>query len=487
MAASLSGIDRKVRRLESYSGLESAHRLVLRPATEDQVRAVFLYASEFGRRLTLHGGGHSFDAQALGDDLIVSLERLNRIDVLADGTVEVGPGATWGQIVRELKRRSMVPSITVTTEHATAAGTLAANCLSRFSPAYGKEGTHVVSFRLMTPDGVIHSCAPPAPALDRAAWDADQRLFMAAVGGFGYLGAFLTVRFRAVERVPTPIRVKTTPQVFTDFRDLEEDLRREATAVANRGDPADPRLPDAIYAAVSAFGDRQQAVKFRSSFTTDDGTPLILFRPEWVLRPIAEWLMRNQSCNRLIWDYAFRQFAQRKTYVDELEGYTFFMDGNVRAKHWAGRLGLSLKTLQQTFIVPVGGEGLAEWLLHARGVLNRLGVAPTLQDVLYLPQDMPFYLSATPEGPGWAVSYAFDTSHPDELEDVTHAFVRLARELDKTYGGRVYLVKNVRADRATIEAMYGPDLAAFRAVKDEFDPQGILRNGFFDRVLAGPP
>src|SRR5215217_7971841 len=134
MAASLSGIDRKVRRLESYSGLESAHRLVLRPATEDQVRAVFLYASEFGRRLTLHGGGHSFDAQALGDDLIVSLERLNRIEVLADGTVEVGPGATWGQIVRELKRRSMVPSITVTTEHATAAGTLAANCLSRFSP-----------------------------------------------------------------------------------------------------------------------------------------------------------------------------------------------------------------------------------------------------------------------------------------------------------------------------------------------------------------
>jgi FAD/FMN-containing dehydrogenase len=48
----------------------------------------------------------------------------------------------------------------------------------------------------------------------------------------------------------------------------------------------------------------------------------------------------------------------------------------------------------------------------------------------------------------------------------------------------VYLVKNVRANRATIEKMYGQDLADFRAVKALFDPNDILRNGFYDRVLA---
>ena len=75
MAPSLTGIDRVVRKLESYSGLESVDRVVFLPDTKQQLKAVFGYAADFGRRVTLRGGGHSFDAQSLGDDLLVSLER----------------------------------------------------------------------------------------------------------------------------------------------------------------------------------------------------------------------------------------------------------------------------------------------------------------------------------------------------------------------------------------------------------------------------
>src|SRR5512133_914821 len=97
MPASLTGIDREVRRLESYSGLDSADRLVLLPDTKTQLKAIFGYAREFGRRITLHGGGHSFDAQSIGDDLVVSLERWHKIHPpQPDGTVRVEPGATWG-------------------------------------------------------------------------------------------------------------------------------------------------------------------------------------------------------------------------------------------------------------------------------------------------------------------------------------------------------------------------------------------------------
>ena len=121
---------------------------------------------------------------------------------------------------------------------------------------------------------------------------------------------------------------------------------------------------------------------------------------------------------------------------------------------------------------------------HARDVFHTLEVTPTLQDVMYLPQDLPFYLSSTARGSGFAVSYAFDTSEEGELERVTQAFVELCDTLHDAFGGRVYLVKNVRANRATIEKMYGQDLADFRAVKALFDPNDILRNGFYDRVLA---
>ena len=47
-----------------------------------------------------------------------------------------------------LKPRGLVPAVMVTTENATAGGTLSGDCLSRFSPAWGKEGEWIDSFKL---------------------------------------------------------------------------------------------------------------------------------------------------------------------------------------------------------------------------------------------------------------------------------------------------------------------------------------------------
>jgi decaprenylphospho-beta-D-ribofuranose 2-oxidase len=485
MAASLADVPREVRTLESYSGLESVARVVFLPDTKEQLRAVFRYAADFGRRVTLHGGGHSFDAQALGDDLMVSLEGWRTIDPpRPDGTVRVGPGATWGEIVRALEPDGMVPPITVTTEHATAAGTLSGNCLSRFSPAHGKEGKHVVSFRLMTPDGREHECRRPPDGKPRSRWSATEKLFMAAIGGLGYIGAFLEITFKAIVDVPRPIRVRTVTETFADFDRLQRELLLEVDSMPPEPDPRNEALADAVYAAIPGSGEDERAVMFESSFTTGCGPPLILFQPDLVIRPVVEWLMRDRRCNELIWAVALGLLDLPTTYVNSLAGYTFFMDGNVKAKAWARAFGVGLKTLQQTFVVPV--DRLAQWLRHARGVFSQLDVTPTLQDVLYLPQDLPFYLAATPNAPGFAVSYAFDTSDPREIGLVTQAFVELSDTLRRApYRGRVYLVKNVRANPATIKAMYGADLDAFLAVKRRNDPKGILRNGFFERVFPG--
>ena len=484
MAGALANIRREVRQLESYSGLESAQRVVFLPADEDQLRAVFHYARDFGRRITLHGGGHSFDAQSIGDDLVVSLECWTRIDPpQPDGTVRVQPGATWGDIVDALEPKGMVPPITVTTRHATVAGTLSGNCLSRFSPAYGKEGKHVVSFRLMTPDGIEHACRRPPKDKPRSRWSTTEKLFMAAIGGLGYIGAFLDITFKAIVDVPRPIRIKTVTEPFADFGRLQRELLSEVHSMPPEPDPRNEDLADAVYAAIPGSGEGERAVMFESSFTTGSGPPLILFQPDLPIRPLVEWLMRDRLCNDLIWAVALEVFRLPTTYVNSLRGYTFFMDGNVMAKRRARQFGVTLKTLQQTFIVPV--DRLAQWLRHACRVFRRLDVTPTLQDLLYLPQDLPFYLSATPKAPGFAVSYAFDTSDPQEIELVTQAFVELSDTLRRApYRGRVYLVKNVRANRATIKAMYGADLEGFLAVKGRHDPRSILRNGFFDRLLA---
>jgi FAD/FMN-containing dehydrogenase len=50
-------------------------------------------------------------------------------------------------------------------------------------------------------------------------------------------------------------------------------------------------------------------------------------------------------------------------------------------------------------------------------------------------------------------------------------------------GGRVHLVKSVVADPEDLRAMYGEAAAKLKVLKQKYDPNGLLRNDFFDRVF----
>src|SRR5262245_52616011 len=92
----LAGAEEK---LDCYSGLYSARAEVLKPTNVDELSGIFAAARAAGRRITLRAGAHSFDGQALGDDLVVSMVRMDAIEVLPDERkMRVGPGATWGAI-----------------------------------------------------------------------------------------------------------------------------------------------------------------------------------------------------------------------------------------------------------------------------------------------------------------------------------------------------------------------------------------------------
>ena len=112
----------KQERVGCYTGLYEADASVVRPKNVEELREVFRFARESPRevQVTIRGGGHSFDAQPIGNDLVVSTERLNSIELLDGDRVRVGPGATWGEIFAATQRHGLVPAGTVTTENATA-------------------------------------------------------------------------------------------------------------------------------------------------------------------------------------------------------------------------------------------------------------------------------------------------------------------------------------------------------------------------------
>jgi decaprenylphospho-beta-D-ribofuranose 2-oxidase len=483
-------------RLDCYSELRREYARVGDPRCADDVTELFEWAAKTRRRVTFRAGGQSFDGQSLGDDLVVSMKNFDGVEVRADtNQVRVDAGATWGAILAELERHDLMPAVTVTTENATAGGTLSGDCLSRYSVAYGKEGTHVRSFKLMTPEGKLIDCTRPegAPAT------LGERLYLGAIGGLGYLGAVLSITYDVlpVPPGPGPVTVETTVERHNDLVAYANAFVDKVQAVANEDScPLNTDLHDAVYSGLAMRGgDSCWALIFKSKIARGArGRPMLLYKPHSRVRVPVEWLFRWPPFNTLVWWAAYAIFYRRASrFVNGLADYTFFMDGNARAKRIARRFGIRLKNLQETFIIPThfdaddgvrrARQDLVDWLRLAQRVFEEHGIAPTFQDVLWLPRDLSFPLSATAESAGFAASYSFETNDGRRLQTAEDALAQLAHELTTRWGGSVYLVKNVCAARKDLEAMYGARAETFFALKREVDPQTLVRNPFLERTL----
>lgn len=489
--------------LTCYSGLYESVAEVFAPASVEELRRVLSYARACKRRVTFRAAGHSFDGQALGDDVVVSLASMKTIEVLPDPEtprVRVGPGATWGAILATVEPLGLVPAITVTTAKATAGGTLSGDCLSRFSPAYGKEGRWIESFDLVTVDGTLLTCVPPRKDVPPSQLTLGERAFCGVIGGLGYLGAVVSITYKLlrVGQTEGQIGVATTVNKFRTFRDLAKDLVPTAKRTElEDSTPSDPSKLDAIYSAlfVGPKGE-PYALLFKSHFTPERRRRrMALHQPELAARPFVEWAMRIEWIAQRAWPLFFDLvYRDGEDYVDDLEGFTFFMDGNARAKALAARFDVHLRTVQQTFIVPsapgaAGGwdkteDDLVEWLEYAAKTFRERGLHPALHDVLYLPADGRFLMSATADLAGFAVSYAFETNDEETIETVKRTFSEMADTLWEKFSGRVYLVKNVCARRETLRAMYGANAVDFFALKRELDPDLVLRNDFLERTFG---
>jgi decaprenylphospho-beta-D-ribofuranose 2-oxidase len=502
-----AGIPRRDEDLHCYSALYETRACVYRPKHPEQLRRIFEYArtkaaTKEGCRVTFRGGAHSFDEQSLGKDVVVSMAGFDDIQVLSNKRIRVGPGATWGAILATLEPLGLLPAVTVTSSHATAGGTLSGDCLSRFSPAYGKEGEWIESFDMVLLDGRELVCTPPPAAKARKQWTLGERAFYGAISGLGYLGAVVSITYKvhSLKQKHGPIGVSTTVKTHQTFKNLAADLVSGMKQIHDdQSDPTREDLEDAIYAGLYRYPDgKQSAIVFRSTITTKtERRPLLLHQPNHIVRIPVQWLMRIPRICRFAWDRFYADMSkQTEPYIDDLEGFTFFMDGDTRAKRIGQRLGFKMQTIQQTFVVPNKTEGagdleswekgkadLAEWLAMAFDHFRSKGLTPTLADVLFLPKDEQFLLSATAGLSGFAVSFAFETSDKKTLDDAQAAFIELSDLLWKKFQGRVYLVKNVHAKKETLAAMYGQNALDFFKLKRELDPGGLLCNKFLERTF----
>jgi decaprenylphospho-beta-D-ribofuranose 2-oxidase len=449
--------------LTTFGRLDRTYSEVFCPTSAEQLRQVLGDLQQ--RRLSFRGGGYSFDSQSLNDDVVVSLRRLNRIlrTDEASRQITAEPGVRWGEVVRHLRPLGLIPFSLVTTGQATVGGTASANCLSRCSPVYGKDGAHVESFQLVAPNGQVYKCSR----------EENRDLFYAAIGGFGYLGVITEITYNLLP-IGDRTRVETVLEKCDGFEELLPTLSRHTRSSEGW---------DAVYAVAFASGSGIRGLVLRSRYTAETRLrPLLIYRGDNPLRIPIEWLVRFPTISNLGWNLAFQFFLRENDrYVDDLLGYTFFVDGNRIAKEVAGRFGFNLTTIQQTFIIPE--ERAAAFLAEVSSRLRTNRLTPILFDILLIPADE-FLLSASRDLAGFAISIAFERLTLDQIAILRRTLEDLS-EVCAQEGGRVHLVKNVYATPQQLARMYGPAMNEFLVLKKRLDPEGILRNAFFDRLFGG--
>lgn len=440
--------------IASYGG-EGASCGLIAPASTDELARVLAWASAAGRRIAFRGGGCAFDTQSLNRDLVVSLDRLRGLWFSDDAAkVEAGAGEPWGALVRAAHLRGRMPPVVVTTERASAAGTTSGHCVSRWTPIHGADCEQIQAVELVTARG------------RRLRLTRSDDAFFGVTGGLGYLGAIASVE----------VMLLPNPHDQVETRLVAAGATSEVLAAC-----APAQLPAS--GDVTAYGvlhpDLRRGLAYQARYVSGQRPRPFraVHQPRSALRLLGELLLVTHTGARLVGELAYRLRGDH--HVDSLLDYTFFMDGDVRFRRLGRRLGLQLRIVQQSFVVPVAAA--AELIERARRVFGAAAVVPMLSDVLYCRSDRAL-LSATHGLDGFVVSFAFSPRTRGRLARIQDALVRLSKAC-RALGGRVRLVKNVHADPDDLAAMYAATLPRFQALKRALDPDGVIRNEFLERVF----
>ena len=382
------------------------------------------------------GAGCAYGDSAIGGDATLMMGGLDRMISFDPETalLTVEAGVRLKDVIRAFLPRGFFPPVVPGTQQVSIGGMVASHIHGKNHHAVGGFGAWVDSLVLVGPDGRSARCAP----------DENAELFWATVGGMGLTGVITEVSFRMLR--------------------VETGFIRQRTIVA-------PNLAAAM-AALDQSGDWTYAVGWIDTLARGAhlGRSLIYLgehalaaeaqgqgdpRPRDRPRISVPFDLPDNTVNRL----SVRAFnsayylagasapAER---LVPLEPYFFILDAVGDFKRVYGRRGL----LQHQCVIPRahGRRVLAEVL----DLIARLG-CPSFLAVLKLLGPDPSPMMAFPlEGYTLAIDFPASRQSFDLLDAIDERL--------RAVGGRIYLTKDARQSRETLEAGY-PGLGAFRDLR----------------------
>ena len=439
---------------------------IVQVTSEEDIQAAVVYAKENNLKVALAGVRHSMGGQAFFRQAVVlDMTHFNRMTLNAEERVlSVQSGATWHDIQAFLHPRFAVKAMQ-STDIFTVGGSISVNAHG-MDHQVGALGSTIRSLRVLLTDGTIVT----------ASRQQNQELFDLVIGGYGLFGIILDAELEITDNV-----IYQSERRITDYRSYPELFARELAPNPDIG---------LMYAHLSTAP---------QNFLEE----MIVYTYERVeagdveIAPLGE--VSSTKLRRFVlnfsklgpWPMRLKWFAEKRIepYLESCsivprtqamgEGEACLVSRNEpmhdSVRYLQNNLKYDTDILHEYFIPRAAFidyvDGMRELLLDNDANLLNASVRVVHEErnfLTYAPEEMfslVLYINqpTTPEG----------NRH---MEKLTRELI----DLTIVHGGAFFLPYQLHYTRTQLEAAY-PQIDAFFAAKERYDPAHLLTNTFYER------
>ena len=464
--------------VEGWGMAVGGYNSVLRPRTVEELVGAHEVARAEGRPLTLRGSGCSYGDPSCSDGgLVLDMTRMNRVlDFDPEtGVIEVEGGVTVAELWRYLLPRGHWPKVCSGTMYPTTGGALGMNIHGKNNYKVGTWGDNTLEVDLLLPSGELRT-------LSR---EREPELFHASIGGLGLLGTFTRARLQTKRIHSGDIEVRgISTRTLGEMMAYVEEHRSHADYLVGwvdcfaGGDQLGRGLiHEARYLEPGEDPEPQTTLRVAHQ----ELPPMILgvFPKEQVWRALR--LFSHDPGMRLVnWAkfHAGRTEEMQGPYRQSHAAFNFLLDYVPNWKWAYGRRERRGLIQYQPFVPHDRAHEVFSELLRLcqrRGFTSYLGV-------LKRHRPDPFWLTHALDGWSLALDFKVTPANRDALWRHCHEMT----ELVLAAGGKFYFAKDLVLRPEDAERFYPEGrLEAFRALKRELDPEGLLTSAAWQRIGGG--
>ncbi|HKP85030.1 MAG TPA: FAD-binding oxidoreductase [Blastocatellia bacterium] len=436
---------------------------VLRPTSDEEVRAIILDARQSGKSISVSGSRHAMGGQQFGTaTALLDMRGMNRVLGLdaERGLVEVEAGIEWPQLLAFLnqsqsgrqKQWGIVQKQTGA-DRLSIGGALASNVHGRglrFKPIIDQ----VESFMLT-------DCAGDTRRCDRKE---NAELFRLAVGGYGLFGIVTSVELRLWERkkVQRVVEIRDTKDIPQSFeRRIADGFLYGDYQFATDGN-RDSFLRRGVFSCYRPVDPSTPLTENPTRFRPEDWAKLTYYSHKYKRRAFDAYTSRYlKTSGQIYWADSQLSGAYVDNYHEEL-------DRKLHAK---------VKATEMITEIYVPRNSLVAFMESARTELRGQGANVIYGTVRLIEKDEESFLRWAKESYACVIFNLHVTHDPRGIEDAARAF-RALIDLGIRYGGSYYLTYHRFATREQVETCY-PQFKEFLQLKLKHDPGEIFQSDWY--------